>query len=101
MERDPRIGERLAHWVRLPDADLAAELNALGEEFGRRHLQDARRLFARGGIQSVHLNGSVVTVTLSSNSTDGIVEIIQNLYTYYVPGVLPPTDEELLADSPA
>lgn len=57
-----RIGERLAHWVRLPDADLAAELNALGEEFGRRHLQDARRLFARvleapgGGlrIQTIH-----------------------------------------------
>jgi ATP-dependent helicase/nuclease subunit A len=57
-----RIGERLAHWVRLPDADLAAELNALGEEFGKRHLQDARRLFARvleapgGGlrIQTIH-----------------------------------------------
>ncbi len=57
-----RIGARLAHWVRLPDADLAAELNALGEEFGKRHLSDARRLFAGvlefpgGGIriQTIH-----------------------------------------------
>ena len=61
----------------------------------------ARRLFARGGIKTVHLNGSVVTITLSSNNTEGIVDIIQNLYTYYVPGVLPPTDEELLADTPS
>ena len=37
-EMSNRIGERLAHWVRLPDADLAAELNALGEEFGKRNL---------------------------------------------------------------
>ena len=57
-----RIGERLAHWVRLADADLAAELNALGEDFGRRHLAAARRLFAEvleapgGGlrIQTIH-----------------------------------------------
>ena len=61
-EMSNRIGERLAHWVRLPDADLAAELNALGEEFGKRHLETARRLFAQvleapgGGlrIQTIH-----------------------------------------------
>lgn len=61
----------------------------------------ARRLFARGGIKTIHLNGSVVTLELSNNKTDGIVEIIQNLYTYYVPGVLPPSDEELLTEAPA
>ena len=56
-----RIGERLASWVRLKDADLAAELGALGEDVGPRMRQRARRLFARvleapGGlrIQTIH-----------------------------------------------
>jgi hypothetical protein len=61
----------------------------------------ARRLFERGGISSVHINGSVVTVELSSSDSAGIREIIEGLYTYYLPGVEPPTDEELLAEAPA
>jgi hypothetical protein len=61
----------------------------------------ARRLFARGGIRSVHLNGSVITIELQDNSTDGIKAIIESLYTYYVPGVEPPSDEELMAEAPA
>jgi hypothetical protein len=56
----------------------------------------ARRLFARGGIKTVHVNGSVITIELDATGTDGIREIIEGLYTYYLPGVLPPTDEELL-----
>ena len=56
-----RIGERLASWVRLKDADLAAELDSLGEDVGPDARQHARRLFARvleapGGlrIQTIH-----------------------------------------------
>ena len=56
----------------------------------------ARRLFARGGVKNVHINGSVITIELADAGTDGIVEIIQGLYTYYTPGIVPPTDEELL-----
>jgi hypothetical protein len=61
----------------------------------------ARRLFERGGVRSVHVNGSVITIELSDNRTDGIKDIIENLYTYYVPGVEPPSDDELLAEAPA
>jgi hypothetical protein len=62
----------------------------------------ARRLFERGGIETVHINGSVITIELASASTEGIREIVENLYTYYVPGVEPPSDEELMAGaSPA
>ncbi|HEX7096125.1 MAG TPA: hypothetical protein VF183_09590 [Acidimicrobiales bacterium] len=61
----------------------------------------ARRLFARGGINAVHLNGSVITVELASADSSGIKEIIEDLYTYYVPGVEPPSDEELMSDAPA
>jgi hypothetical protein len=56
----------------------------------------ARRLFERGGIKNVHVNGSVITIELDEAGTDGIREIIEGLYTYYTPGVVPPTDEELL-----
>nr|WP_294851453.1 double-strand break repair helicase AddA [uncultured Sphingomonas sp.] len=57
-----RVGERLAHWVRLNDADLAAELDALGEPVTPPMRQRARRLFAKvleapgGGlrIQTIH-----------------------------------------------
>ena len=56
----------------------------------------ARRLFARGGVKTVHINSSVITIELSETGTDGIREVIEGLYTYYVPGVVPPTDEELL-----
>ena len=56
-----RIGERLARWVRMKDAELAADLDALGEDVGPAAREEARRLFARvleapGGlrIQTIH-----------------------------------------------
>ena len=57
-----RIGERLAHWARLPDAELATDLERLGGDIGPRMRQRARRLFAEvleaagGGlrIQTIH-----------------------------------------------
>ena len=57
-----RLGERLAHWVRLPDADLSLELKYLCEDFSPPMRDRARRLFAQvldapgGGlrIQTIH-----------------------------------------------
>jgi hypothetical protein len=61
----------------------------------------ARRLFARGGIDALHVYGNVVTVDLAKgSSSDGLAEVIHELFVHYVPGVLPPTDEELLAAGP-
>jgi hypothetical protein len=48
----------------------------------------ARRLFERGGIDAVHVNSNVVTVHLADGSPpSGIKDLIQELYTYYRPGV--------------
>lgn len=48
----------------------------------------ARRLFERGGIESVHINQNMITVDMGmAADTDGITEIIEDLYTYYLPGV--------------
>ena len=57
-----RLGERLAHWVRLPDEALKKELFALGEDDSPPAVDAARQLFARvldapgGGlrIQTIH-----------------------------------------------
>jgi hypothetical protein len=57
----------------------------------------ARGLFARGGIDALHVYANVVTVDLAKGATDeGMAEVIEDLFVHYRPGVLPPTDEELL-----
>ena len=54
----------------------------------------ARRLFAHGGIETVSINSSMVTVDLEKGgSSEGIKEIIEDLYTYYRPGVEVPVFE--------
>lgn len=45
-EMAARINEVLASWVRMPDARLAADLNAIGADFGQDDLRRARTLFA-------------------------------------------------------
>ncbi|MCP4434119.1 MAG: hypothetical protein GY812_01290 [Actinomycetia bacterium] len=74
---------------------------AAGEEiFGERPPDVvARRLFERGGIDRVHINGNVITVELArGHDADGISEIIADLYTYYRPGVPVPTPADFETD---
>ncbi len=70
----------------------------------------ARRLFAAGGVNTVHVNGSVVTVTLGGGRTGaGLGDVVRNLFLHYgeqpeAPAVTPPTDEadrtpEMVADT--
>lgn len=50
----------------------------------------ARRLFARGGVDSVHVYSNVITVVLArGGKAEGIKEIVEGLYTYYREGVTP------------
>lgn len=46
----------------------------------------ARRLFERGGVQTVHVYGGVVTVQLDADDASGIKDIIADLYIFYRPG---------------
>ena len=44
----------------------------------------ARRLFAAGGVDAVHMNGSVVTVTLARGSTGaGLIDVVRGLFRFY------------------
>jgi hypothetical protein len=57
----------------------------------------ARRIFEVGGVAAVHIYSSMVTVTLSSTEQGDLDTVLRELYTYYVPGVEIPSDEELIA----
>ncbi len=57
----------------------------------------ARRLFATGQVEAVHVYLNMVTVDLRKGFTgEGLRDIVEGLYTYYTPGVVPPSDEELM-----
>ncbi len=61
----------------------------------------ARRLLATGDVEGVHVFSNVVTVDLAKGSNgDGLLGIVEDLFLHYTPGVLPPTDEELLGQAP-
>ena len=59
----------------------------------------ARRLFAAGGVAAVHINGSVVTVTLTGGRRgEGLADVVRSLFLHYppqaqAPAVTPPADE--------
>jgi hypothetical protein len=60
----------------------------------------ARRLFERGGIDGIHIYSNVITVDLAHGAAaDGIQEVIQDLYTYYRPGVRVPQPEDFASPS--
>jgi hypothetical protein len=52
----------------------------------------ARRLFALGGVERVHVSSNMITVELERGAEPaGIAEVISDLYTYYRPGVPVPS----------
>jgi len=61
----------------------------------------ARRLFDTGRASAVHVYSNVITVDLAKGATaEGMADVINELFIYYRPGVVPPTDEELMAQAP-
>jgi len=56
----------------------------------------ARRLIDHGGVDAVHVFSNIVTVELSRGSNgEGLTDIVSNLYQYWLPGVEPPSFEDL------
>lgn len=44
----------------------------------------ARRLFERGGVEHVHVNGSVITVGFERGAdSEGVTEMVENLFIHY------------------
>ena len=48
----------------------------------------ARRLFAHGGIETISMNGNVITLKLAeARPPHGVKEIVETMFIYYGPGV--------------
>jgi hypothetical protein len=51
----------------------------------------ARRLFDSGRVDAVHIYANLITVNLKTGfQSTGLEDIVNNLYTYYVEGFVPP-----------
>ncbi len=68
----------------------------------------ARRLFAHGGVESVHVNGNVVTVTLAGGRRgEGLADVVRGLFRHYgdepveAPGAARATADGLAGDTGA
>jgi hypothetical protein len=62
----------------------------------------ARRLFATGQVAAVHVYSNIVTVDIAKgHDATGLGEVVANLYQYWLPGVEPPTFDDVAADEPA
>ena len=62
----------------------------------------ARRFFATGQVAGVHVYGNIITVDLlKGHDSEGLAEVLRELYQYWKPGVEPPSFEDLEPDEPA
>ncbi len=62
----------------------------------------ARRMFATGQVDAVHVYANIITVDLEKgHDSAGLADIVRDLYQYWKPGVEPPSFEDLQPDEPA
>ena len=62
----------------------------------------ARRMFATGQVDAVHVYGNIITVDLEKGyDSDGLAEIVRDMYQYWKAGVEPPTFEDLQPEEAA
>ena len=62
----------------------------------------ARELFATGKVAGVHVYANMVTVDIEKgHDSDGLSEIVEEMYRYWKPGVVPPEFDDLPAEEPA
>ena len=72
---------------------FTSSLDALGP---RPAAELARRLFDTGQVAGVHLYMNMVTVDLQKGFTsDGLFDVIRDMYQYWKPGMVPPSVEDL------
>jgi hypothetical protein len=56
----------------------------------------ARRMFATGQVESVHVYANIITVDLlKGHDSGGLSDVVRDLYQYWKPGVEPPSFEDL------
>ena len=61
----------------------------------------ARQLFATGQVAGVHVYANMITVDLAKGrGSEGLADVVRDMYQYWKPGVTPPSFEDLQPDEP-
>jgi hypothetical protein len=61
----------------------------------------ARRLFATGAVNAVHVYGNMITLSVSPTANEAaLMTAVEDMYQYWTPGKVPPTEAELMAQVP-
>jgi hypothetical protein len=102
------VVEKASHRPGIVRFEINRPLSGMGHERyekdkaveGNRPVDElARRLLDHGGIDRVHINGSVITVDLSKGgSAEGLAEVIRDLFRYYPEAAVPAPQEGVSAD---
>jgi hypothetical protein len=76
---------------------------ALAQITGHRATDElARRLLNTGKVDGVHIYMNMITVDVKKGYEPiGLKEVIEGLYTYWQPGMVPPSFEDAVAEEPA
>ncbi len=62
----------------------------------------ARRLFGTGQVAGVHVYSNIITVDLEKGyDSAGLSDLVRDMYTYWKPGVEPPSFADLQPEEPA
>jgi hypothetical protein len=62
----------------------------------------ARQMFATGQVDAVHVYANIITVDIKKGSdSEGLADLVRDLYQYWKPGIEPPSFEDLQPDEPA
>ncbi|MDW3214275.1 MAG: hypothetical protein R8G01_09780 [Ilumatobacteraceae bacterium] len=78
---------------------FASALDAVGP---RPSAELARQLFETGRVSHVHVYGNMITVDLQKGyDSEGLSDVVREMYRYWKPGVVPPEFDDLPAEEPA
>jgi hypothetical protein len=77
--------------------------NSVDDAYGNTPSDElARQMFASGQVDAVHVYANIITVDLKKgHDSEGLSDLVRDLYQYWKPGVEPPSFEDLAPDEPA
>jgi hypothetical protein len=62
----------------------------------------ARQMFATGQVDAMHVYANIITVDIKKgHDSEGLADLVRDLYQYWKPGIEPPSFEDLVPDEPA